>query len=248
MRVIDLKATVNQVIPNNLSSEVFPFAPDYYESAQRYDLLFWQHYGLKELIPEFGIETADDWNNAVLSVLYTYKEQLKNFWNINIAEYSPIDNVFEETTQNTHRRKHEETFTSGAQTNSETLGSRTDTQNVGSNGKTGNSTTTTTSRRVPYDMSTEKEVGSDTSAVVNSELESTQTSGQQVNSATVGQRVDKTESSPQHEKVTINRHGNIGTTLSTDVMLGSENYWKHFNFMNELFSLINQELCRGEWF
>ena len=245
MKVIDLQQKITQLLPNNLDANIFPFITDYYTNAQKYDRMFYKHYGLKDLIE--SIETSTDWENEVTSVLFLYKEQLRHFWEINIAEYSPIDNVFEDTVQTTHREEHTETMTTGEQTSSETLGSRTDTDNYGTNGLTGNSTTTTTNKTVPYDTNVEKETSATVSGVINTELESQRTSGEQINKANTGERIDKTESSPQHEVVQINRHGNIGTTLSTDIMLGSEKYWRNFTFFSELFLLINRELCEGVW-
>lgn len=240
-----MKNKITQVIPAGLSSAIFPFITDYYANAQYYDRALWRHYGEKELYE--GEYTAEQWGAEVTAVLYLYKEELQHLYEINVAEYSPVDNVFEETITTHETDAHEDKVNYGSQSNSQTIGSRTDTQNAGTNGKTGNSTTTTTRHEVPYDSNTQRTVGSETAGVVNSELETTLTSGQQVNNESVGAKEDKTNYGKQHEETTINRHGNIGVTLSTDIMKGSRDFWAMFNFMNEVFYRINKELFTGVW-
>lgn len=228
MKVISLKDKINSVLPTNLSSAIFPFITDYQANAEHYDLTFWRHYGLKDLYID-DINNASEWYALVTSVLYTYKEELQRYWDINIAEYSPIDNVTEEIITNNHIRAHEDTFKTGESKVVEA---------TGVDGATGNSTTTTTVYEVPMDSTNEQKTGKNVSDTVNQELE--------VETHT-DEREDSVNYGAQHERTKVMRHGNIGTTLSTDIMIGSQKYWAMFNFMNELYKLINNELFRGEW-
>lgn len=227
MKVITLKEKITQVLPSGLDATIFPFITDYNANASKYDLTFWRHYGLKDLLTD--VNTSAEWNTLVSSVLYTYKEELQRYWDINIAEYSPVDNVFEETIQNHHTRAHEDKVVKGA--------TKVD-EHVGVGELLGGGSRTVTNYEVPMNSSTERELTRSTDEQTNIPLETLTESDQYEDVMQYGM---------QHERFKTNRHGNIGTTLSTDIMEGSRKFWTMFNFMNELYKLINNELFSGEW-
>lgn len=227
MKLIEMKTKINQVLPANLSASDFPFITDYYAHKTEYDTILWLRFGLQDLICE--IENASAWNSLITSILYFNKDALKNLWNVNIAEYSPVDNVTEETIVNHHTRAHEDKTTYGETKVSE---------NVGVDGKEGGSVVTTTTREVPTDSTIEREVASET----------VETEGKPLTTWTEGDtHEDTTNYGVQHERFKTNRHGNIGTMLATTIMQGSVDFWGAYNFYYNLYRLIMDEICGGLW-
>lgn len=245
MKVKHIKELTSQVLPEHLTSGLFPFVTDYYEHNEEYDTFFYRTYGEKELLKDYLVKS--DWDADVASVLYLFKERLQHFWDINLAEYDPTENVFENTTVTTNRDARVNSDVMGEQKSTDTYGARNDVNNIGTNGKVGNSTTTNTNAKIPYDMQTYKETERDTTSIVNSELETTTTKGAQTDTRTEQAHTDTHNIGAEREVITTNRHGNIGVVMSSEIMRDSKKFWLEFTFIAELFRVINDELFSGLW-
>ena len=215
----------NSMLPIDLSVENFPFIDNYKENRTLIDTWFKRNYG--DFYVFYEPEDYADWIGMISETLSINQPNIVHLWNITQQNYVPIENVEENTTTTTERI---------AYTDTDTYGERTDVDNVGTNGKTGNTSSAEKNYSVPFDGTEEKEIAKNDNTVTNEELETTTKKGAQSDEHTHGD---------QKETVTIKRHGNIGVTSNMELLTQENEFWQYFNFYRALFHLIKKDWMVG---
>lgn len=220
--------------------ELFPWFAVYLPNADLYDNTFSRKYGCKKLVYD------NDYTSYILNVkatLYKHQAELLHLWEINEAQYSPIENVFEEESTIHETDEHLDTITDGERQDTTTIAEKQVNSMIGIEGNFGGSTTT--QKVVPFDVETELEVGKTDTA--NKSLKTRDTENEHTDRFKKGEEITKNKYGQTHEETTHSRHGNIGITTATQIMTESKDFWFTFNFFDRLFDILNNELLEGEW-
>ena len=215
----------NSMLPIDLSVEKFPFIDNYKENQTAIDTWFKRNFG--DFYVYFEPENYTEWIGMMNETLSINQPNIVHLWNITQQNYVPIENVEENTSTITERNSY---------TDTDSYGERTDVDNVGTNGKTGNTTSTQKDYSVPNDSDVQKEIAKNDNSVTNEELETTTTKGAQSDDHIHG---------AQMETITIKRHGNIGVTSNTELLTQENEFWQNFNFYRALFHLIKRDWLMG---
>ncbi len=125
------------------------------------------------------------------------------------TEYNPYDNVFESRTETYENGERKETNDFGTATTTNTIASRTNTNTIGASNET------TTNSIVPQNASDFR--NKDKSVIANDEKIDTETLGGGTDTTTVNAKTDTKTNNAYTDKTTVERHGNIGTTMTQEM-------------------------------
>lgn len=204
------------------------FLNDYIANAEYLDKMFYARYAsMKPILPDENIDAFFiNWKSSIQAVLYFYLEAWARLYYALHLDYNPIYNVDGETSTRTQGKTE---GLSGTDATTYNRDQHVKTETRGARGATD------TNYEVPFDTTTEKEVGK----TVSSDDQYTDTFTEQANIDT-----DSTAYGKQNNvdyTVTEVRKGNIGVTM-TQQMLNSEFDLRKRSFWDNVFKAICKEL------
>ena len=219
----------NSVIYPTIEGNTSNFITDYVANSEALDRMFWVRYSsMKPVLPEEDTlaENFLLWKDACKSVLYFYLESWARLYYALSEDYQPLWNVDGITTTRTQGKTE---GLSGTDTTTYNRDQHVKTEVHGAKG------TTDTSYEVPFDNTTEKEVGK--SVASDDQYTDTYTEQANIDTDTLAHgrqnNVDYT--------VTETRGGNIGLTSSMQ-LLEQEFELRKKAFWDNVFKAICKEL------
>lgn len=233
--------------------ELFPLAQ--IDSAIK---IYLQRYG-NLMADDIMFDYEKDWISAqeIANILQTiYHEKWKNLLEIQFADYNPlwnVDGLEERTTTLEHGENIK--YNKGVTVTSEQTVSGENTKEQITNGED-------TSEQVNNAMN-EHKVSPFDSTTYNPESKDESSMGKIKNVSNMG-KIKDTFNNGKNETVssgydedkhtgtdttidTYRRTGNIGVTMSTQLLRDGESFWSKFNFYDVFFKDINKELTIGIW-
>lgn len=226
---LKLLFTASAVSYPTIEGNTSNFLTDYEANSAKLDRLFYRKYASMKTVSKDEDTTAatfTEWKSDVNSILYYYLDAWARLYYALSLAYNPLYNVDGETKTET---KGKIEGLSGSDTTDLDNKEQKRTSVYGSH------TDTDTSYEVPFDTTTEKETGKESTSIGGYTDTHTDQAHKDQHKITYGKKNDVDYT------VTETRAGNIGTTKTTD-LLGSEWELRKRSFWENVFKSIVKEL------